>query len=374
LSSASRRYELRQLDYDGDGLVDLVKRTSAGSYRVYLNTVGRLLDGGVLVTGAGLHTDDALFSYAQDDGVWRIKGDVVDVTGDGVADYVKDGVARRVPAATVPVLLSRIDNGHGAVIEVSYAPSTRAEVVQGAMPSVVWVARRTTVKVAGTPDSVTDHAYAQPRNERDLFGRYGFRGFSHVTETGPGAGARKVVRSSYDYALDYRGLLVEQVVSDTTGLVHEVTDFAYQLFPLFDFRLRSYQKTEEKRFVCAGAEAAPACRATGARLRAVTKYAPLAPSPLPATPVPGGVLAVWTRDLGEVAVGSMEMAGGTEVIPGTARGEGIALGPPITPGGTAWMTLYAPVGTRTTDRDGQVAAGDRGAEMTYRLVSAGEKT
>jgi YD repeat-containing protein len=225
---ATRRYELRQLDYDGDGLTDLVRRTGASAYTVHLNRGAGFADVGV-VTGGDSHTDDALFAYATDGGVhrmWEIVADVLDLSGDGVDDYVRGAVTRKVPAATVPVLLSRIDNGHGGVVDVSYAPSTRAEVVTRdglAMPQVVWLTQRVTRRVAGGLDAPTDYAYAQPRYERDLRGRFGFRGFSHVTRTGPGTTVRPVHETTFDYTLDLVGNRSEKKTTKPGPIVETIT-------------------------------------------------------------------------------------------------------------------------------------------------------
>lgn len=388
--AASRRYRLRTLDFDGDGLEDLLLRVGAGNYRVYFNSGTRFVDGGYTFT-TDAFGDDALSGYAADDGEWRTMADVVDIDGDGVADWWSDGRLRARPAAAAaPRLLHTIDNGRGAEIRVDYAPVASdlvADLADRMLPHPLWVTREVRlVTNDDTGDAVTSYFYERPRYGPDDRGRYGFRGFESVTTTHPEAqpGGRAVTVATIRYDLDFRGLPVETMVVDGDGRLQSVTAVAWQVHALFDGRVRSYQQTERRQWTCRPsqvvgselADQAAACRADGLLSREIVRWTPMKPELPSLIFVPPSMQprAVSTRELTAVTTASNDLRT-TEPTPlvvaqPTVHGEGIELdGREIAPDPAAGASLYVADSSRLTDVEGPVVAGDRGASMLYRLLS-----
>src|SRR5262249_5322125 len=122
----------------------------------------------------------------------------------------KDGLGLR--------FLTRVHTGMGAELRFRYDPIAATD--EGRVPHPVWVVTSTTtnpgVQADGTAsaDAVTTYQYRGPVYDKDLDGKWGFRGFGMVTRVDP-VGATAVTLSSYD--LSYAGLVVDQRVYQATG-------------------------------------------------------------------------------------------------------------------------------------------------------------
>ncbi len=209
IGSGDRWHARRVLDVDEDGLADLV---DLGDHTVQFNHGSgflppRLLDAVVSKANRNLNMDVA---------DWQLTQDLVDATGDGVADIAEWSEAGLVTVhtddvTTAPRLLRRVNNGRGLTVDFSYLPSTDPDAVtwtssDAHLPHVVWVVRSVTTKASATaPPSQTTYHYQDPvygaeTGHQD--GRPRFLGFSAVTTDQPapeGAALGGRVVRAYDY-------------------------------------------------------------------------------------------------------------------------------------------------------------------------------
>lgn len=234
-------------------------------------------------------------------------------------------------------MLQRIDNGYGASVTFTYAPTT--EVAPSTLggrraPAPVWVV--TTMAVdpglaapGQTPVVATStYDYSGPVYNADDRGHYGFRGFEQVIARGPinadGHQARSVTR--YDYRLDPTGRKVESVTSDEAGKPLSITRWTWDAFSLFGGLVRTYETTEKRRWICGASAASEAgCRATAPVHRSLKSFAP--------------VTASTELD----ALGRMKTSLGGS-------------GTPI-----AWIAAWSAL----MDHEGAIATGDRGGRFEY---------
>ncbi len=111
----------------------------------------------------------------------------------------------------------------------------------------------TTSGLAGAAvTAATTYAYENPFTGEDTLGRYAFRGFETVRETGPAAasGAQLSEVRRYDYVIDKTGSLVEELTFDT-GKLAKVKETSWTEVDTTN-QVPSYQIAETDEFTCAG--------------------------------------------------------------------------------------------------------------------------
>jgi RHS repeat-associated protein len=169
---------IRVMDFNGDGLQDILLGPSGeGEWHLLLSTgTGFVLKDGIFINGA--YKDFANHSR-------RVA--IMDVNGDGLPDIVMgptaDGHWYVVESAgPYPDLMSSVDNGRGAITDVTYRPSS--DYVNTNLPFVVNTVESITVTVDGDTAnrSVRNYTYGNGFYERKL---REFRGFEYVRQTNP---------------------------------------------------------------------------------------------------------------------------------------------------------------------------------------------
>jgi len=236
IETAERWYGVRLLDVDGDGLLDLASSPDWGSSAsavIYPGTGARWA--GTYGSPAPPTENDysAIFSFANDhDGYWTIKSDAIDLTGDGVSEYVIGSIVKaRNTDAAPPAILSQINNGFGGVTRVSYASLHDPTVVtqlDGRTPSHGSVVRAVTRDATvAAPESTTTYRYEKPVYNPGAFGDdWGFRGFTKAATTSP---TGRMTETSYDYSIRYDGVPVESRVIDANHNVRTRTMTEYTI-------------------------------------------------------------------------------------------------------------------------------------------------
>lgn len=212
--TSGARATIRQItDADADGLPEYVVNSYAGGVTANGgHTVWSFFGGGQTGQRVLGSTWEALERLVvASNGTWYRASDLLDVTGDGIPEFVYHWSATG--GATVhtdaqdgvlaPRLLARVDNGRGAVTRYEYGRSTDPFLVAlaGRPLGARHVVRRVIVEGgAGTPAMTTTYQYADPRLGKDSWratGRDGFLGFASVTidKTGSvGAASERTVQ------------------------------------------------------------------------------------------------------------------------------------------------------------------------------------
>lgn len=276
---ANRLFNRREVDLDGDRLVDIAALPSGtsmdGSYTLYRNLGDRL----VAAPSALPDWDDAVARLVKiNQNSWVVDDDLVDLDGDGRLDLATFEAGtltlKGEPAdGQAPRLLRTIDNHQGLVITIDYAASTDPAAVGFGgtrAPQPTWVVTGVREDAGfGTPAGTTTYRYKRPVYNQDRRGRFGFRGFEEVISTAP-LGARTV--KTYAFAPDYSGRIVETITfagaSDATAARISETTWEEKL--LFGGTVRAYHPSEERTWLCDDAETEAACRAAGGNFRRVT--------------------------------------------------------------------------------------------------------
>ena len=243
----ARRKVLRQiLDFNGDGLLDLVEvNPISKQVSVWANNGFKLS-----TRKSYSHRDEskvaaALLSEIRMgvDGlppeIWETLATLSDFTGDGHADLVvTENFNRKLYKATYPVAsviigdtnrhrstfertqaapfrLRTIRGSYGAITTVDYAASNERDVVvqepeRGySIRKPRWVVKAIRVNPGGSqPSMSTQYSWRRPVWKQDLYGTWGFRGFEQREIMLP-SGAQRV--HTFDYNQHYAGLLAEEV-------------------------------------------------------------------------------------------------------------------------------------------------------------------
>jgi len=311
----------RLLDIDQDGLVDLIEVKPPGvgdrnpwattykpgepEVRLYMNRGDRFVPVTANDTLQSLRSAFARIKL-MDRRDWVIKSDIIDIDGDGLLDaYVNDypecspnmqisrpwlncGQTDEIwtdsDAHQGMRLLEKVDTGRGKTIEFTYAPSGQYgpnAAVKAAygyrVPSALRVVEQVAVWVHGSGTARTTYSYHDPVYNRDRWGDYGFRGFRHVTITGPKNLSRlqSVTQEQYAYDVDPTGRLAAVIQrahlsgEDADGdgryevrhlMVTSVESSRWQKFSLFDGQVVTYHKVEDRSWTC---ESNAPCTATG---------------------------------------------------------------------------------------------------------------
>ncbi len=217
----------------------------------------------------------------------------LDPDGDGVIDGLdlevtdEPGTWSAYLAAREPVgKLRRISNGIGGETHIDYA-SVRDEwiVEDWHLPLQAWVVSSVTTNGGdATPAQVTTYRYRDAAWVADEDGRFGFRGFRHVTTQSPTGASTE---STFSYDKFYKGIPSQTVVSDAslTGkpprtvqrLAHERV--VVNSIPLFVVRLRDH-------WTCGASGTVEDCVAGGAHLRTSTEWRTLESGGAPQLYVP----------------------------------------------------------------------------------------
>lgn len=268
----------RTVDVDNDGRVDIVKWETSSPPQVYFNFGGEFVTPGAsyLTNTGGLErTTEATSGVPLK---WQLKGDLIDLDGDGVAESVyfdTNGYKRYVrnsPAGEAPPrLLQPISNGRGAHSLVTYASMHDTSTVTQdptkewfdgrsmATPRTQWVVKSvaTTDDFAATTSS-TSYKYSNPRHGADDEGRFAFRGFEHVDTVAP-SGMTSV--QWYDYEVDWSGRLLRSYVAsaEAPGEVQSISKTKWTGRTLFGGLVKSFFPTIVENFTCSNGQNESAC-------------------------------------------------------------------------------------------------------------------
>ena len=298
----------RVTDVDRDGRADVVQYLDgAPAPTVFFNLGGQFQAPGVPYPGDrnGFLRKAQLFDNAGDP-LWELRGDLVDLDGDGVLEAAYFGVNGFVRAAAnlnaPPRLLVAVHNGRGAHTAVTYASMHDAATVEQhpelawsdgrpkATPLAQWVVKSvtTTDDFAGTTTTTTQR-YKNPRHGADDTGHVGFRGFEEVTTTTP-SGARLVRR--YGYTPDWSGRLVATltVPAEAPAEVRVIDRTTWVARTLFGGAITTYHVAVTEHLTCANGQTEATCTAAAAPayVRRTTTQTSLA-----STTQPGGPALLW---------------------------------------------------------------------------------
>lgn len=284
------RSTLRAVDFDGDGLVDLVKLPEprspdsgdpstwytfepdigdAEQAELFLNLGDHFVSVG---SSAPLERAKHALAHRMENGVgslsdrWYIASDFVDLDGDGLPEAV-DGRARYDANDQPMRLLKAFHDGRGGHVSYHYRP-----VVGEGTPHVVWVVDQTSSRAdvgaeAPDPELITSYDHAGPIYGPDPDGEYAFRGFTQVTTTLP-SGAYRV--ETNDYTQSYRGLAVREEVFAADGALASSTSRTYETRSLFDAdahpgKVTTFHPVMEQTRTCQAGQTYTACLASGER-------------------------------------------------------------------------------------------------------------
>lgn len=173
--------EAQLLDIDGDGLPDIANPIQGTSlWDVYMNQGGRF---GPRIQWAAVFTDGYTSDIQKDTG--NVKRDVLDIDGDGLPDIVRrtsNGWEVYKNLGGKQDLLAAITNSLGGKTTISYESSTKHSNTR--LPFNYWVVTSVTENNGMTGQhalsSTTNYSYAQGIYD---FPTREFRGFGQVTET-----------------------------------------------------------------------------------------------------------------------------------------------------------------------------------------------
>ncbi|MBL9026446.1 MAG: hypothetical protein JNL21_29890, partial [Myxococcales bacterium] len=257
VSDGFSRSVLRSVDFDGDGLVDLVKLppprwSSTGSNGVdwdyyepyleddgtpelYVNVGDRLVAVGSSPALVAAKHGLSKLTLAENDlypTPWSTKTDFLDLDGDGLPESVAASKhAPRTDSDTQPMRsLRAVHNGRGGHTEFHYS------VVRGAgVPHPVWVVDGVTswadMGAEGAEAAIeTSFSYEEPVYGPDLYGDYAFRGFRKVVSWLPGGSRTETSRS---YEQHYAGLVTLEQVYDLQGNLLKRDTTTYERRELF---------------------------------------------------------------------------------------------------------------------------------------------
>lgn len=197
-SSWSAQYErLVTGDFNGDGKTDiLLQGASTGRPTLLLMADGN----------GGFIKKDITTSYNMSDDAWASNQRYMstgDFNGDGKTDVLLQGAIENsntllLTANTTPQnLLSYINNGLGGITSISYTPSTSEVIVSSPhtrLPFPIQVVSSVTLNDGNGNSSTTNYSYSDGYfhiSEKD------FRGFNHVTVTGPAADGKQTVMETW---------------------------------------------------------------------------------------------------------------------------------------------------------------------------------
>lgn len=313
------RSTLRAIDFDDDGLVDLVKlpeptfdRAPGDSNRwyVYQPKIGadehaelflNLGDHFVSV-GNSVPLERAKHALAHriEGGLgnqlrnWAVKSDFVDLDGDGLPEAADVGFARHDSDDQPMRTLKAVHNGRGGHTAYHY----RAIVGEGA-PHVVWVVDQVwshadTGAEGSDPALITSYDYDGPVYGPDPDGDYGFRGFTETTATLP-SGAYRV--ETKDYTQSYRGLATREQVFAADGTLASYTSRSFETRKLFDGdahpgEVTTYHPVVEQTRTCRAGQGYMQCLGSGDRRVVERAFVSLAPV---AGGTPARQLMQWER-------------------------------------------------------------------------------
>lgn len=291
MTEGLRTAKARFVDFDGDGRKDLLEsgwdpvKVAFEPVSVYLNHGGTLMSGFELATSG----EDMRWRQESTAGVsgynaprewtWKTTRDVVDLDGDGIPEAVEStdtGLKRYADSNRQPLrLMSRIRNGRGATIDVSYGASTDSTVVaqsagatvngeRYASPRTFWVVRSVSKSDNWDPDvSTTSYFYTNPVWKPDDEGDWDFRGFQVATTTQP-SGAKRA--DTYKFDVDWSGRLAESRTFESSDLNNprQISKTSWTERTLFGGALRTYHKASEKHWTCTNGQNESACSAASA--------------------------------------------------------------------------------------------------------------
>ncbi|MFO0554281.1 MAG: RHS repeat-associated core domain-containing protein [Polyangiaceae bacterium] len=300
------RSTLRAIDFDDDGLVDLVKLPEPQQVRsvesglwfqyqpeigenehaeLFLNLGDRFVSVGNSVP---LERAKQALSHRIVNGTgfqlqqWRTESDFVDADGDGLPEAI-DGSAighARYDSDDQPLrTLKSASDGRGGHTDYHY----RAVVGEGA-PHVVWVVDQVTTRAdvgaeGADPAMVTSYDYEGAVYNADPEGDYGFRGFTRTTVSLP-SGAYQVVTK--DYAQSYHGLVTREEIFAADGNLASYTSRSFETRTLFandafPGEVTTYHPTLEQTRTCRAGQGYMQCLGSGDRRVTERSFVALAP-------------------------------------------------------------------------------------------------
>ncbi|MBV7333132.1 hypothetical protein KFU94_33850 [Chloroflexi bacterium TSY] len=208
-------------------------------------------------------------SPAPVNGVWQVVSSFLDIDGDGRMDLIENDPQAeeyvswiktlQEPTGRPMRLLHTIENGRGGRIDVHYASSHEPmlqdrimndDVATGKrLPTSRWLVKQITVNPGyGGATMQTTYRYTNPVYNQDHKGQWGFRGFEEIQEFAPSG---MHTDHTYDYSLDYRGLLAtSKVYPQGSTLPHSKTERDHALFTLFNNTLMTTHVVQERDFLC----------------------------------------------------------------------------------------------------------------------------
>ncbi len=270
--------DVRLLDYDGDGRVDLYFGIDQRQSVTLSRGDGSFARDPTANNIKGLSSQDQDMLAKHTDGdfydskfPWITTREFLDVNGDSLPDaIVGNTLGARVYTDEYgdhPMrLMKRIDNGRGLITEVGYGRHNDSSIVDNTgsdnVPNnffVVTYLRRNNGVCADPSNPVgnecnanveTTYTYADMVfNNSD--GRYRFRGFERARATMPNS---SIVEQTYDYVVDPTGRLASTTRYATAGgAPHVISIELYltsQFSGLFGGQTKSYHRTRTQRFTC----------------------------------------------------------------------------------------------------------------------------
>jgi YD repeat-containing protein len=310
VEEGTREFQVRTVDLDNDGRLDLVKLgDTASAATVRLNNGSRWLAGRNLV-------DNGLVKYREPlqqivttgptanpgEYEWAAVGDYLDLDGDGLPEWVEmAGTMRRHYNAVVdgkaPRLLWKVDNGRGHTTSAQYAPLADRTVVAvdsatgKVSPASGWVVKSLTSHDAfESSDSTVTYAYRYPHYGPDNRNHWSMRGFEEVITTGA-SGAKTTEHFGYD--VDWSGRKTKVVVSSAEAptKAHSISATTWGKKTLFAGQVEIIVETDVHAYVCDTGQTTPQCEASPALM---TREVPTWTT-LQSTTAPTGHQLVWVQ-------------------------------------------------------------------------------
>jgi RHS repeat-associated protein len=219
------------IDLNGDGLPDRVIVDQENSqWKVYFNNGGGF---GSVVTWQNA-TSYIRSQIANDHGWWTSDWDVFDIDGDGLVDWVGVSYPYNYPwgvysnSGPVPDLLSRVVNGIGGTIDITYRPSTAYDNTgTDGKPDLPFVVQTVWTYTEGDGrGNFYTHEYTY-RNGYYNAEEAEFRGFSVVTACQPNCGEEtfETKTETYFHQSSYlTGKLALQVLTSWDGHTRQVVN------------------------------------------------------------------------------------------------------------------------------------------------------
>jgi hypothetical protein len=144
---------------------------------------------------------------------------------------------------------------------------------------------------SASPQAAVSNAY--PVQNYDRQGRFGWRGFETIVETGPAvaSGKRRRAYTTYRYDLEPRGLVLREMIAEVdaagTEALQSVTESEYLDTPLFGGTVHAYQPNNSIVSACAtpvsgtSQQSIKTCTATAAVARTARTWIPRGPAGTP---------------------------------------------------------------------------------------------